>query len=127
LAKSLAAASASSSSTARFVNLAEEDMTASQREIVSIQKRWNAVRLLSADEVAALEDDDLKAAHARYFERYHQDMGKMQEIADKLGVMLEPPKVAKKSKNQRKRDKFAIVTARLQARANAAKAAVKQE
>jgi hypothetical protein len=107
--------------------LAEEDMTASQREIVQMQSRWNSVRLLSAEEAAALEDEELKAAHTRFFERYHKDMEKMEDIASKLAVMIEPPKVAKKSNSQRKRDKFAIVTARLQARATARAALTKSK
>lgn len=94
-------------------------MTAAQREIVQLQTRWNSVRLLSAEEAAALEDEELKAAHTRYFERYHQDMTKMEEIAAKLVVMLEPPKIARKSNSQRKRDKWALVQARTAARAAA--------
>lgn len=105
--------------TALAANIAEEDMTAAQRDIVKMRERWNSVRHLSADDAAALEDEDLKAAHTRFFVKYHNDMAKMEEIASKLVVMLEPPKIAKKTKSQRKRDKWAIVQAREQFRAAA--------
>ena len=112
-------------STALFINIPEEDRSPAQREIAKLQERWNAVRHLSADEVAAASsddiEDDLKAAHIRFLERYHKDMANMEIIASKLVTMLDPPKISKKTKSQRKRDKWAIVSAREQFRAAAKK------
>jgi hypothetical protein len=111
------------SSTALLALLPEEEMTPAQKEIVAIQKRWNVVRLMTKDEVDALDDTtdgEWKLAYARYFERYHTDMEKMKDIATKLQTMLDPPRVQKKTNGQRKRDKWAKVQARDAARAAAA-------
>jgi hypothetical protein len=103
--------------TALAVNIAEADMSADQREIVNIMAKWKEVRHLTREEAANLEDEEWKAAHTRFMEKYDKDMVNMQDIASKLVTMLEPPKVEKKSKSQRKRDKWAIVQAREKARA----------
>jgi len=60
--------------------------------------------MMSVDEV---EDPEWKEAHIRFHEKYNSDMEKMQEIAVKLQKLIEPPKVEKKTKGQRKRDAFA--------------------
>jgi hypothetical protein len=94
-------------------------MTAAQKEILSIQKRWNVVRHLSKEEVDALDettDGEYKAAYYRYYERYDNDMEKMTEIASKLKTMLDPPRILKKTNGQRKRDKWAKIQARTMAR-----------
>jgi len=69
---------------------------------------------MSADEI---EEPEWKEAHARFFETYNTDMEKMEEIAGKLQKMIEPPKIEKKTKGQRKRDAYAKVVARETARA----------
>jgi hypothetical protein len=97
-------------------------MSPAQKEIAAIQARWNVVRHMSKEEVDALDDavdGEYKVAYARYFERYHADMTKMEEIAEKLQTMLDPPRVQKKTNGQRKRDKWAKVQARTAARAAA--------
>ena len=97
--------------TALEINIPEEDMTADQREIVKIMAKWNEVRHMTKEEAAGL-DDEWKAAHTRFFEKFDKDLANMEDIASKLVTMLEPPKVQKKTKSQRKRDKWAIVQAR---------------
>jgi hypothetical protein len=103
--------------------LPEEEMSPTQKEIAAIRTRWNEVRHMSQEEVDALDDavdGEYKLAYARFFERYHADMTKMEDIAEKLVTMLDPPRVQKKTNGQRKRDKWAKVQARDAARAAAA-------
>lgn len=110
-------------STALFALLPEEEMSPAQKEISTIQARWNVVRHMTKEEVDAMDDTtdgEWKAAHARYFERYHNDMEKMTEIVTKLKAMIDPPRIQKKSKSQRKRDKWNKIVARTNARAKEA-------
>jgi hypothetical protein len=62
-------------------------------------------------------EPEWKEAYNRFFEKYDSDMQKMTDIATKLEKMIEPPKVEKKTKGQRKRDAWAKVQAREAARA----------
>jgi hypothetical protein len=89
----------------------EEDMTADQLEIKKIAEKWTLVRVMDADQVAALEPE-WQEAHARYFEKYNRDMEYATEVTGKVKNMIEPDKIQKKSKSQKKRDKWAIVSAR---------------
>ena len=110
-------------STALHALLPEEDMSPAQKEILSIQARWNVVRHMSKEEVDAMDDatdGEWKAAYYRYFERYNNDMEKMTEIVTKLQGMIDPPRIQKKSKSQRKRDKWNKIVARTNARAKEA-------
>ena len=99
------------SSTALYSTLSEE-----QQEIKKIQEKWNEVKFMDADQAASLEPE-WKEAYDRFYEKYDSDMVKMTEIAEKLEKMIEPPKVEKKTKGQRKRDAWAKVQAREAARA----------
>ena len=110
-------------STALYALLPEEEMSPAQKEIASIQARWNVVRHMSKEEVDAMDDatdGEWKAAYYRYFERYNNDMDKMTEIVSKLKGMIDPPRIQKKSKSQRKRDKWNKIVARTNARAKEA-------
>mmetsp|Transcript_707 Transcript_707/g.1701 ORF Transcript_707/g.1701 Transcript_707/m.1701 type:complete len:132 (+) Transcript_707:147-542(+) len=96
----------------------EDEMTPDQLEILRIQRKWSEVRQLSREEAEKTLDEEWLAAYNRFFEKYDDDMTRMQEIADKLGPMLEPPKVAKKSKGQKRRDAIARELARSGGAAN---------
>jgi len=74
---------------------------------------------MGRDELPDDLEPEWKEAHTRYFDKYDEDMEKMQEIATKLQKLIEPPKVERKTKGQRKRDKWATVQAREAARAAA--------
>jgi hypothetical protein len=91
--------------------LAEENMNDDQKEILKISETWNKVRFMSPEEAAKLEPE-WKEAYDRYFEKYNKDMEFMTEISEKVKSMIEPVKIEKKTKGQRKRDAFAIVSAR---------------
>lgn len=97
-------------------NLSEDLKTSETKEIEGIQEKWNEVRLMTAEEAAKLEPE-WKEAYDRFHEKYNSDMDKMLEITGKLQKMIEPPRVEKKSKGQRKRDAYAIKVAREEARA----------
>lgn len=71
---------------------------------------------MSKEEAAKLEPE-WKEAYDRYFDKYESDMERMTEIAEKLQRMIEPPRVEKKTKGQRKRDAWAKVQEREAARA----------
>jgi hypothetical protein len=94
-------------------------MTADQLEIKKISDKWAEVRHMSKEEAESL-DGDWKDAYNRFFTKYDEDMERMNQIADMLKKAIEPPRIAKKSKSQKKRDRFAIVQAREAARAAAA-------
>ena len=91
-------------------------MNADQLKIQEISDKWNEIRHMSKEEAASL-DGEWKEAYDRFFEKYDSDMEKMEEISTKLQKMIEPPKVQKKTKGQRKRDAFAKKEALAAARA----------
>lgn len=91
-------------------------MTSDQLEIEKIQEKWTEVRMMSKEEAESLEPE-WKEAYDRFYEKYHSDMESMTEIATRVKKMIEPPKVEKKTKGQRKRDAWAKVQAREAARA----------
>lgn len=85
---------------------------------MKITNKWNEIRQMSKEEAEKLDEPEWKEAYNRYYEKYDSDMEKMQEIAGKLKKMIEPAKVQKKTKGQRKRDAWAKVQAREAARAD---------
>ncbi|CAJ1966918.1 unnamed protein product [Cylindrotheca closterium] len=89
------------------VRLPEEKMTDDRKEILEIQKKWNEIRLLDREEASKTLDGEWLEAYNRFYEKYDDDMTRMTEIVEKLEKMIEPPKVAKKTKGQRKRDAYA--------------------
>ena len=98
----------------------EAEMTPDQLEIKRIASKWNEVRLMDAEQAAGLEPE-WKEAHTRYFEKYHKDMDYAQEVITRLQGLIEPPKIQKKSKSQKKRDKWNKIQERTAIRsANAA-------
>mmetsp|Transcript_1242 Transcript_1242/g.1502 ORF Transcript_1242/g.1502 Transcript_1242/m.1502 type:complete len:104 (+) Transcript_1242:3-314(+) len=97
----------------------EEDLSADQLEIKKISEKWGEVRKLSREEAEKTLDGEWLEAYNRFYEKYEDDMTRMEEIATKLEKMITPPKVEKKSKNQKKRDAYARKVAREAARAAA--------
>ena len=66
---------------------------------------------MSREDGAKLEGE-LKEAYDRFYTRYDRDIERMLEITTKLKDMIEPPRIQKKTIGQRKRDKWAIISAR---------------
>lgn len=52
-------------------------------------------------------DGEWLEAFNRFYEKYDEDMERMTEYAGKLEKMIQPPRVEKKTKGQRKRDAYA--------------------
>lgn len=95
-------------------------MTANQLEIKKISDKWAEVRHLSREEAEKTLEGDWLEAYNRFYERYEEDMEKMTDLAEKMEKLIMPPKVQKKTKGQRKRDKWAKIQEREKARAAAA-------
>lgn len=106
--------------TALSAMIPKEQMDPKQLELEEIRAKWSEVRHLSKEEAADLEPE-WQEAHTRFYEKYDADMEKMTEIATKIKKLIEPPKVERKTKGQRKRDAWAKVQAREAARAAASK------
>jgi len=96
--------------------ISEDEMSADQLEIKKIADKWGEVRLMDKDAIGSLEPE-WQEAFNRFYEKYDKDMEYMTEVTEKLQKMIEPPKVEKKSKGQKKRDAWAKVQAREAARA----------
>lgn len=76
-------------------------------EIQEIRKKWNEIRHLDRDEAQKTLDGEWLEAYNRFYKKYDDDMERMEEIVEKLGKMIEPPKVQKKTKGQKRRDAYA--------------------
>lgn len=111
----------SRSHTALSAWISEAEMTPDQLEIKKITDKWTEVRHLSREEAEAQLEGEWLEAYNRFYTKYDEDMEKMTEISKMMQKAIEPPKVAKKSKGQKKRDKWAKIQAREAARAAAAK------
>lgn len=107
----------SRSTTALSALIPESEMSEDQKKILDIQKKWSEVRRLSREEAASQLEGDWLEAHTRFFDKFDEDMTKMTEISQLLQKALEPPKVAKKTLGQKRRDKWARIQAREAARA----------
>jgi hypothetical protein len=89
-------------------------------KIAEIQEKWSEIRLMDREEAQKTLEGEWLEAYNRFYEKYDDDMTRMTEIAEKVQKMIEPPKVQKKTKGQKRRDAYAKVVAREQARAAAA-------
>ena len=82
-------------------------MTEDQREIKKIQAKWSEIRHLSREEAKEKLDGEWLEAYDRFYEQYDSDMERMEEIVEKLADQIEPPRVQKKTKGQKRRDALA--------------------
>eukprot|EP00536_Pseudo-nitzschia_multiseries_P007687 jgi/Psemu1/305140/fgenesh1_kg.183_\ len=90
----------------------EDQMTESQKEIRDIQTKWTEVRHLTREQAKEQLEGEWLEAHTRYFDQYDSDMERMNEIIQNLEKQIEPPRVLKKTKGQKRRDAFARKLAR---------------
>lgn len=86
-------------------------MSSDQLEIKKIVDKWNEIRHMDKEEAASL-DGEWKEAYDRFHEKYDKDMERMKEIVKAVKKQIEPPKIGKKTKGQKKRDAFAKKVAR---------------
>jgi uncharacterized protein YukE len=103
------------------LNAETAELSETQVKIKEIQDKWAEVRTLTKEEAEQQMEGEWKEAYDRFFEKYHSDMEKMEDITGKIQKAIEQPKVERKSKGQRKRDKWAIIQAREAARAGTKK------
>jgi hypothetical protein len=82
-------------------------------------ERWGEIRAMTADEAAANLSGEELEAYNRYYAEVREGVLKMEELSKLMMKDVEPPRIAPKSKGQRKRDKFALVQRREAAKAAA--------
>ena len=87
--------------------LPEDMVSDGRKEIQGIQDKWNEIRHLDREEAEKTLDGDWLEAYNRFYEKYDDDMTRMGEIVKNLESMIEPPKVAKKTLGQKRRDAYA--------------------
>lgn len=98
--------------TSLFAAVPEAQLTAGQVEIKQVQEKWNAIRLMSREEAQGKLEGEWLEAYNRFYGKYDEDMARMEEIVEKLQKSIDPPKLEKKSKSQKKRDAYARKVAR---------------
>ena len=92
--------------------LPEDQMSSDQLEIKKIQEKWTEIRHLDREEAQKTLEGEWLEAYNNFYEKYDDDMTRMTEIAEKVQKMIEPPKVEKKTKGQKRRDAYARKLAR---------------
>ena len=90
----------------------EDEMSPDQLEIKNIQKKWSEIRHMDREAAQNELDGEWLEAYNRFYEKYDEDMTKMEDIIKKLEKQIEPPRVEKKSKGQKRRDAYARKMAR---------------
>ena len=90
-----------------FAAIPESDMSDDQKEIKTIQAKWSEIRHLTREEAKEQLDGEWLEAYNRFYELYDSDMERMEEIVTKLEKQIEPPRVQKKTKGQKRRDAYA--------------------
>lgn len=82
-------------------------MSTDLKEIYDIADRWAEIRLYSDEDAQAkLEGEELEA-YTRYHTKVKGDIERAQELALMMAKAVEIPAPDKKSKTQRKKDKWA--------------------
>mmetsp|Transcript_87083 Transcript_87083/g.242447 ORF Transcript_87083/g.242447 Transcript_87083/m.242447 type:complete len:134 (-) Transcript_87083:62-463(-) len=102
-----------------YDGLPSDMMSEDQKKITDIQEKWSEIRMMDRETAQKELEGEWLEAYNRFFEKYDDDMTRMTEIAQKLKKMIEPPKVEKKTKGQKKRDSYAKVVEREAARQEA--------
>mmetsp|Transcript_12942 Transcript_12942/g.24265 ORF Transcript_12942/g.24265 Transcript_12942/m.24265 type:complete len:132 (-) Transcript_12942:865-1260(-) len=99
-------------SSALFAKLPDDQLSADDKEIKSIQEKWSEIRHYDREEAESKLDGEWLEAYNRFYELYDEDMTKMEQIVKSLESYVDPPKVQKKSKGQKRRDAYARKLAR---------------
>jgi hypothetical protein len=87
--------------------LPDEELSPEGRKIREIQAKWSEIRLYDRATADAKLEGEWLEAYNRYYQQYHDDMKRMEEIVQNLKSYWEPPRVQKKSKGQKRRDALA--------------------
>jgi hypothetical protein len=97
--------------------ISEDVMDDTRKTILGYQEKWTEIRHMDREEAQKSLDGEWLEAYNRFYEKYDDDMVRMAEIAEKVQKMIEPPKLGKKTKGQRKRDLYAVKQERAAVRA----------
>jgi hypothetical protein len=100
-----------------FDKIPGDQLSEDQKKIADIQEKWGNIRTMDRETAEKELEGEWLEAYNRFFEKYDDDMTRMTELTQKLEKMIEPPKLDKKTKGQKKRDAYAKVVAREAARA----------
>mmetsp|Transcript_17341 Transcript_17341/g.42141 ORF Transcript_17341/g.42141 Transcript_17341/m.42141 type:complete len:135 (+) Transcript_17341:932-1336(+) len=100
------------STTSLNAEIPEGEMSPQQMEIKDVQKKWNEIRHMDRDVAQKELEGEWLEAFNNFYEKYDEDMKDMQEIVTKLEKQIEPPRVQKKTKGQKRRDAYAGKIAR---------------
>lgn len=95
-----------------FAIIPEDQLTGDQLQIRAIQRKWSEVRLLGREEAQEKLEGEWLEAYNRYYQKYDEDMAKMVDTVNKLKDQIDPPRMKKKTKSQKKRDAYARKLAR---------------
>lgn len=99
-------------SAALFAAIPDSDLTADAKEIRQIQKKWSEIRLYDRATAESKLEGEWLEAYNNFYQQYDDDMKKMEEIVQNLKSYIDPPRVQKKTKGQKRRDAYARKMAR---------------
>jgi hypothetical protein len=85
----------------------DEDLSPEARQIREIQAKWSEIRHYDRATADAKLEGEWLEAYNRYYQQYHDDMKRMEEIVQNLKGYWDPPRIQKKSKGQKRRDALA--------------------
>lgn len=92
--------------------LPEDMISDERREIMGLQEKWSEIRHLDREEAQKTLDGEWLEAYNRFYEKYDDDMTRMTEIVTNIEKYIEPEKIQKKTKGQKRRDAYARKLAR---------------
>ena len=99
-------------STALFGAIPDSDLSADAKEIRQIQEKWSEIRHYDRATADAKLEGEWLEAYNNFHEQYDDDMKRMEEIMENLKSYIDPPRVQKKTKGQKRRDALARKLAR---------------
>ena len=99
-------------STALFGAIPDSELSPEAKEIRQIQEKWSEIRHYDRATAEAKLEGEWLEAYNNFYEQYDDDMKKMEEIVEGLKSYIDPPRVQKKTKGQKRRDAYARKLAR---------------
>ena len=94
-------------STALFGAIPDSDLSAEAKEIRQIQEKWSEIRHYDRATAESKLEGEWLEAYNSFYQQYDDDMKRMEEIVENLKSYIDPPRVQKKTKGQKRRDALA--------------------
>ncbi|KAG7364979.1 hypothetical protein IV203_038182 [Nitzschia inconspicua] len=85
----------------------DEDLSPEDKQIREIQAKWSEIRLYDRATAEAKLEGEWLEAYNNFYKQYNDDMERMEEIVQNLKGYWDPPRIQKKSKGQKRRDRLA--------------------